>query len=289
MPRAQVCLSHAATLQPLPLPCAHHSTRERERWLTTESVIVQSQETRYWQWMEEGLNYPAPLVARQLPSCPASARAVDARDERARACNHGGTRVIHSTSLVDDIPTHKHPRERKLEWQAGAGAGGEGAGCLIAGGAAQLLAMLQRSSSIRALRERRFAADANGSSSRGGTSAVANMIRPSSARPSLGSNFTLQAVSSRISSMPVGALPPNLVHASAAAQGGGREGVLVKAGRIPQGTRKKDIKSGAEKGKCAIVSHLAGQLRPRLDPAQRLPPPILRKGVFGVGAYVGLV
>ena len=260
---------------------------------------MQTQEMRYWQWMEEGLNYPAPLVSRQLPSRPASARGVDAREERARAGNegnHGVTRVIHSTSLVDDAPAHKYLEERMREGQAGAGAGG----LIHRGGAAQVLggmAMLQLSSSSGTLRQRRFAADANGRSNRAGASAAANRIRPSSARPSLGrpslvvacSNLSVPSNSPPISSTPVGALPPILVHASAAAQGGGREAVLVKAGRIPQG-KTKEIKCGAEKGKCAIVSRLAGQLRPRLDPAQRLPPPILRKGVsLGGGDWGCLV
>jgi hypothetical protein len=54
-------------------------------------------------------------------------------------------------------------------------------------------------------------------------------------------------------------------------------GALCTYGRIPQGSIRE--KQGGEYRKSGAMGSLARQARPRIDPTQRLPLPILRKGI----------
>ena len=71
MPRAQVSL-------------APHGMRAKgkagqKNSLTNVRLRLQNQEKRYWQWMEEGVNYPGPLVTKRLLLRTSSARSSSIR------------------------------------------------------------------------------------------------------------------------------------------------------------------------------------------------------------------
>jgi len=119
--------------------------------------------------------------------------------------------------------------------------------------------------------------------------------RPSSARPRLGGPSS--ALSDRFPCLPrtrsiplCADTPADLLHASALHALAAAEGFHVQMPSMLQGINakvsrcgKQEIRGalvgGKEMRKGSLVRPVSAQSRPRLDPSQRLPPPILRKGI----------
>lgn len=123
-------------------------------------------------------------------------------------------------------------------------------------------------------------AEASGAASRRLEPSLADGRRPASARPRHDSFSSASAGSVslllRTRSTPPTAPPANLVHASAAAEGDAR-GSHVQAARISK-AGGAEMNAGADRTKGSVMNRLVGQQRPRLDPSQRLDPPLLRRG-----------
>jgi len=219
--------------------------------------------------MEEGLNYPAPLAPRQLPPRLVSARPQKCTED---VCNADKSVALGRPSQDGRRAPHSRPRSLVTDTHIERPMGGRG------GEAGTLSGLLCRPVLKSSGVSRRLAQDVR--TGRTSRAAEASRIRPTSVTNRLGPSSSFAPGKSslqRTRSTPTSGLPPNLVHASAVAEGWGGSGAIVKAGRIPQGA-SREIKSAAERCKNPVVSRLAGQLRPRLDPTQRLPPAMLRKG-----------
>jgi hypothetical protein len=315
MPRAQVPSGRVvATLRSR----VHHCTRScfQPSLTLCARCGMQNQQARYWQWTEERVNYPAPLVDKRLPQRGASDRCsllatalfpcssgsegdmgapdrgsrcgrVDRQSVQESTADTAGAGTLTASTERDALSygegwgvpriLHTKPAEelRRGHSQCDGVLAAPDVGAQRSGGTA----LLWRPASA-GVSSRRRAAEAAGAVSRGRELSLACGIRPSSARPCHNPSSSVAAgcvdLLRRTRSTPLTVPPPNLLHASAAPEGG-TGGSQPKAGRITKACGA-EMNGGADRSRCSVMNRLVGQQRPRTDPCLRLDPPMLRRG-----------